>query len=214
MVTTRLPPLISPYRRHKGTHVAFSPQAATDTPCAAFYRELVSVCPDAKVIITLRDSPRQWYDSQMATVMSFFEYVVRPGRNTSFSARFLGVSSPGPTSAVAHLYQLLFKHYMYKDLPERGMQFYEEYREEVVRLVPAESLLVMNVKEGWEPPCRSLGKDVPGYPFPRVNETKDFHVNVGELVRLAGQVVKERTWKVAAVGVAVFGIVGVGILSG
>jgi hypothetical protein len=45
---------------------------------------------------------------------------------------------------------------MYKDLPENGRKFYEEYNAEIQRIVPKESLLVMNVKEGWGSLCAFL----------------------------------------------------------
>lgn len=34
-------------------------------------------------------------------------------------------------------------------------------------------MLVFNVKEGWDPLCNFLGKEVPVEPFPNVNESKD-----------------------------------------
>ena len=41
------------------------------------------------------------------------------------------------------------------------------------RHVPKDKLLVFNVKEGWEPLCKFLGKDVPEVPFPNVNESAE-----------------------------------------
>lgn len=41
--------------------------------------------------------------------------------------------------------------------------------------MPRERLLEYEVKEGWEPLCRFLGKEVPGEAFPNVND-KDFFV--------------------------------------
>ena len=40
----------------------------------------------------------------------------------------------------------------------------------MARTVPADRLLVMSVKDGWEPLCRFLGKPVPNAPFPHANE--------------------------------------------
>ena len=37
-------------------------------------------------------------------------------------------------------------------------------------MVPKENLLVWNVKDGWEPVCRFLGKDIPKQPFPIINK--------------------------------------------
>lgn len=43
-------------------------KAITDTPCTVFYRELLEAYPEAKVVVTVRDSPEQWFDSQMRTM--------------------------------------------------------------------------------------------------------------------------------------------------
>ena len=39
--------------------------------------------------------------------------------------------------------------------------------------VPADRLLVWNVKEGWEPLCTFLGKAIPNKPIPNDNKTGD-----------------------------------------
>lgn len=83
-----------------------------------------------------------------------------------------------PSDVTGRLNELLYRHYMYKDLPENGRNFYESYNAEIQRIVPKKNLLVMNVKEGWGPLCKFLGKDVPGYPFPRVNDAGTFQQNV------------------------------------
>ena len=45
-------------------------QATVDWPSASFWRELREVYPEAKVILTLRDS-QQWYASVMNTIWKF-----------------------------------------------------------------------------------------------------------------------------------------------
>ena len=39
--------------------------------------------------------------------------------------------------------------------------------------MPPSNLLVFNVKQGWEPLCTFLGKEVPAEPFPNVNESAE-----------------------------------------
>jgi len=46
---------------------------------------------------------------------------------------------------------------------------YRQHNERVQAVIPAEKLLVFNVKQGWKPLCEFLGCDVPSSPFPRVN---------------------------------------------
>lgn len=46
---------------------------------------------------------------------------------------------------------------------------YRQHNERVQAVIPAEKLLVFNVKQGWKPLCEFLGCDVPSTPFPRAN---------------------------------------------
>jgi hypothetical protein len=51
---------------------------------------------------------------------------------------------------------------------------YEQHNAEVQRLVPAEKLLVYEVKQGWEPLCQFLNVAEPDSPFPRSNTKGEF----------------------------------------
>lgn len=53
---------------------------------------------------------------------------------------------------------------------DQMMQGMIRHNEEVKRTVPADRLLVFQVKEGWEPLCHFLGKPVPPIPFPHLND--------------------------------------------
>ena len=54
---------------------------------------------------------------------------------------------------------------------EPSIKYYNDWVEEVKRIVPADRLLVFSVKEGWEPVCKFLGKPIPDEPFPFVNDS-------------------------------------------
>jgi len=49
---------------------------------------------------------------------------------------------------------------------------YREHYAMIRRIMPKERLLEFELKDGWEPLCRFLGKDIPDVPFPRVNDTE------------------------------------------
>ena len=56
--------------------------------------------------------------------------------------------------------------------PEATTLFRKKYRqhnERVQNVIPAERLLVFNVKQRWEPLCEFLGFDIPSTQFPRAN---------------------------------------------
>jgi hypothetical protein len=98
------------------------------------------------------------------------------------------------------------RHFIYPNLTELGPLVYQGYNDEIRRLVPKERLLELNVKEGWEPLCKFLGKEVPAKSFPRTNERALIRQNV-EFVK-AGVVaqVHRKMWKLGAV---VFGLTAV-----
>ena len=52
---------------------------------------------------------------------------------------------------------------------------FNRHNEQVRRVVPAERLLVYDVRDGWAPLCSFLGVPVPeGKPFPRLNDAREF----------------------------------------
>ncbi len=55
----------------------------------------------------------------------------------------------------------------------------ERHNEEVRRSVPADRLLVYEVRQGWEPLCQFLGVAVPkDKPFPHLNDTAVFRSRI------------------------------------
>ena len=51
---------------------------------------------------------------------------------------------------------------------------YEKHNQQVIDEVPADSLLVYEPGQGWEPLCTFLDVPVPDEDYPRVNSTEDF----------------------------------------
>lgn len=138
-------------------------QSAVDWPESIFYKRLMEVYPDAKVLLNVRD-PEAWYESVSTTV---------------YPASRAGLSAP-EESAAGHAgrvldtlaWQGLF-HGRFEDKPY-AIAVYERHNQEVKDHVPADRLLVWEVKEGWAPLCRFLDLDVPDAPFPRLNDAESF----------------------------------------
>ncbi|KAH6658707.1 hypothetical protein BKA67DRAFT_635786 [Truncatella angustata] len=61
---------------------------------------------------------------------------------------------------------------IFSALPNVMPELLEVYNCEVIKLVPKERLVVIDIKDGWDPLCKFLGKTVPNEPFPRVNEAE------------------------------------------
>ncbi|CAL8070473.1 unnamed protein product [Calicophoron daubneyi] len=54
------------------------------------------------------------------------------------------------------------------------MRAFNSWNEKVRSTVPADRLLVFNVRDGWKPLCEFLGQPIPSDPFPHVNQREEF----------------------------------------
>ena len=134
--------------------------AITDSPSVLWFEEILKSFPDAKVVLTVRDSCDVWLHSHLNHLAR--DRVVFPRWYRVFpSARermdFLSaVRSATYGSENPTLLPLYRKKY-------------REHNERVQAVVPADQLLVFNVKQGWLPLCEFLGCEVPSQQFPRCN---------------------------------------------
>tara|TARA_B100001964_G_scaffold164421_1_gene180488 strand:- start:1528 stop:2226 length:699 start_codon:yes stop_codon:yes gene_type:complete len=138
--------------------------SAVDFPVCLFYKQLINIFPEAKFILTLRDFDT-WYISTANTIYKvpsilpdWFERVVYPIR------MFIVMQ-------VNLIWVGLFKN-NFSDRDSTKLVYYEHI-ESVKKIIPADKLLIYNVKEGWEPLCEFLDVDVPDIPFPKVNDTAE-----------------------------------------
>jgi hypothetical protein len=133
-------------------------EATVDTPGCLYYKELMEAFPDAKVVLTVRDSDR-WYES--------FTKLYRTLNSFRPAARVI----PKLGKFVRFADMMLAQ--MFGDTLDRTncIRVFTEHNAAVQRYVPPERLLVFRVTEGWEPLCQFLGCAVPkGIPFPHLNE--------------------------------------------
>jgi hypothetical protein len=155
-------------------------ESTVDWPGGFFYRELYEQYPDAKFVLSVRD-PEAWERSMRDTVwgvvhgdslirhMSSATAIVNPNWD-----RFL-------TMAKGLLWEnrgtLRERHETSEGLIE-GMR---RHSEDVMRVVPADQLLVWEATEGWEPLCEFLDVDVPSEPLPHVNDSAEFKARIIEM---------------------------------
>jgi hypothetical protein len=147
--------------------------STTDWPGAFFWRELIDVYPDAKVLLSVRDA-ESWERSMADTINQIYfgdslmrhlakaRHHVDPGwagwmdlmidMNWADTGTFAGTEGRR----------------------EPMMAAMERFNEEVKSTVPAERLLVWHPKDGWEPMCEFLDVEVPDDPLPQVNDTQAF----------------------------------------
>jgi len=153
-------------------------EAAVDWPACTFYEELMERHPDAKVILSVRDSER-WYESVRNTI---YELSVVIPRHPIYRIGYKLVSffvfrgSGNVDLAGEIIWQGTFDG-RFEDR-NHAIEVFERHNAEVQRRVPENRLLVYDVKAGWGPLCEFLGVEEPDEPFPRTNDASEMRRNV------------------------------------
>ena len=155
-------------------------QATVDWPGCSFYKQLMEVYPDAKVLLTVRD-PEKWYESVTSTIYRPHRIAKSTPAFSPFSIITNITKSSSPfarhTALVDDLIWGGTFHNRIED-KEYAIAIFKQHIEEVKRYVPPEKLLVFNVKEGWKPLCDFLGVEIPpDKPFPYLNDRANFAGN-------------------------------------
>jgi hypothetical protein len=137
--------------------------AAVDFPACIFYAELLREFPDAKVVHSIRNRG-DWYRSTRETIYQ---------SRTVFPS-WLRRASRYVDGLIEMTDRLIWQGVFHGrfDNPDHAQRVFDEYTMRVRATVPADRLLVYDVREGWEPLCRFLGVPVPPTPFPNVNDRK------------------------------------------
>ena len=138
--------------------------AVTDHPAAFWIEEIFNAFPEAKVILTVRDSEEVWLKS--------WQGHLRMARNMlPFYMKVLLEIAPWRRKT-RHYFTVMHHAICGSVNPEAGALYRAKYRHHNARVqavIPSEKLLIYNVKEGWKPLCEFLGCDVPSTQFPRAN---------------------------------------------
>lgn len=142
-------------------------QATVDWPGCTFYKELMQHYPDAKVILSVRD-PEAWYKSATETIYSM--------SRRGFPASLVPLLVPRLRRFVRMVSTIIWQNTFSNRFEDKAyaLSIFNNHIAEVKRTVPAEKLLVYEVKEGWEPLCKFLEVPVPNKPFPRLNDSAAF----------------------------------------
>lgn len=140
-------------------------ESAVGWPTVSFFRELNAVCPSAKFILTLRDADN-WVESFSQTI-----YRALAQRDRALKQLHPWFDMSG---------DIIAKTGFPPGLDEEAMKTaFLAHNQAVKAAIPADRLLVYQVKEGWEPLCAFLDVPVPDDPFPRTNDRAEFWGNVG-----------------------------------
>ncbi|KAK8104193.1 uncharacterized protein PG998_011226 [Apiospora kogelbergensis] len=135
-----------------------------DIPGIWFVPELVELFPDVRVVLNTRE-PEQWwpsFSSLLDHLPPLFGLLTAPHPSIRWipGGIFRGFRLSVDELLVANG----------SDAGVYGPQILELYQNDIIKTVPKEQLVVMEVKDGWKPLAEFLKKPVPEEDFPRVNE--------------------------------------------
>ncbi|KAL8841918.1 MAG: hypothetical protein Q9170_000698 [Blastenia crenularia] len=134
-------------------------KATVDSPGCDLYAELMDLYPDAKVVLSVRDSDEKWWKSFTTTV----------GQQLGWKYRFL-VYPIGFLQQQQVVVNAVMKRWTNILGPgaEVAPQVHSAHNQLVKKTVPKERLLEFNVKMGWPKLCEFLDVPVPAEPFPNL----------------------------------------------
>ena len=144
--------------------------AAVDWPACVLWRELLTLYPDARVVLTVRD-PGEWYESFSRTILARSENL-----------------PPIVSPAIRALYDLSREVILHQTFGGRAgdanhaISIYNAHNAAVIEALPADMLLVYDVASGWNALCEFLGAPVPDRPFPHANAGDGFGLSLRDSV--------------------------------
>ncbi len=179
-------------------------EGAVDWPACTFYEELMERHPDAKVLLSVRD-PERWYESVRNTI---YELSVIVPRHPLYRIGYTLVSlvvfrgSRNVNLADEIIWEGTFDG-RFED-EAHAIEVFRRHNAEVRHRVPAERLLVYDVKSGWGPLCDFLGVEESDEPFPHMNDTAQMRRRLRGIQAISVTVLMTLTLSVAAALVLLF----------
>lgn len=154
-------------------------ESTVDWPGCTFWEPLMEVFPEAKVLLTVRD-PDAWYESAKDSIYASLV----AGQKGELKG---GQETPPSPEAFAMISKLMWEGTFHGRFEDKAyaIEVFNKHIEDVKSRVPADRLVVHEVKEGWGPLARMLGVEEPATEFPRLNDKVAFREMVG-LPALAG----------------------------
>ncbi|EJU05220.1 hypothetical protein DACRYDRAFT_103717 [Dacryopinax primogenitus] len=149
-----------------------------DNPGCDFVPQLMSAFPEAKIILTVRDSPEVWWRSVQDTVLKSMIPTTR------YLALFFSPSLFNFMRVPREVRLGWLKTY-----GELGPVIYVKHNAKMLEIIPKEKLLVYNVKEGWEPFFKKIIRTV------QLIGITTWTIELGLVGLIVWQIVKRRLWE-------------------
>lgn len=157
-------------------------QGSVDFPCYPWYKEHMEVYPDAKVIMTVRPF-EDWYASMKSTI--WVSGPQTPIEKMVFMGKMAFDSNLRKTiKCVKFVKKFLWERQFEGRFLDKEFvkTVWEKHHQEVKDHVPAEKLLVYDIRTGWEPLCKFLDLPVPTEALPHLNKRENFKAMLKEMM--------------------------------
>jgi len=143
-------------------------ESSVDWPGCTFWEEMAETWPDAPVLLSVR-YPEAWYRSCLNSIHA--------AKEMALAGELEGGDEEGPSPEVVGMINNLIWNGTFKGRfleKDYALEVFHRHNEYVKAKVPANRLLVYEIKQGWEPLCEFLSVDVPHTPMPHLNDTESF----------------------------------------
>ncbi|KAN0123018.1 hypothetical protein V8E51_001344 [Hyaloscypha variabilis] len=159
-------------RRQKILHRIFDGYGATcDFPGMIFVDDLMDMYPNAKVVLNQRASGEDWAES-ISNSLAYLH------SKTYFAICFLFKTDRLHYRAVQETYHIMRERVgMEIDNPfiPKSYDMHNQWvRDEAAKR--GKVVLDWQAEDGWKPLCAFLGKPVPGFPFPHLNDQRSMMI--------------------------------------
>lgn len=136
-----------------------------DCPTILYFDKIFEQFPDCKVIVPCFEFEK-WYKS-----MSFTIKTISKSKLFTFISLFI----INCRLVKDYYFPRLFNNQIDLFLNDEKVarKYYDDQLSHISKIVPKESLLVFDIRDGWEPLCKFLNKPIPKVPFPRSNSQKN-----------------------------------------
>jgi|TARA_B110000914_G_C15442494_1_gene436798 hypothetical protein len=158
-----------------------------DFPGYPWYKEHMKQYPAAKVILTVRDF-ESWYKSVDSTV--FRAGPQTPIEKIKMLSKLLFNARARRIVRVTKWFKkVFFTDALQGKFEDKAFaeKVWNDHIADVKAHVPADKLLVYDVRDGWGPLCKFLGVEKPAGPLPHLNKKENFKEMIPKLMK--GQMV-------------------------
>lgn len=158
-------------------------EASVDLPAYPWYKEHLERYPDAKVILTVRPFDK-WYESLYSTIYQAGPRTL-PQKLVMLTKLLFSPRLRKMIKCVKFAKRRIFQVELQGKFEDKAFaeKVFNNHIEKVKSEVPADKLLVYDVRDGWGPLCEFLGVPEPEHELPHLNKKENFRTMLSQMMK-------------------------------